>query len=189
METVITVFTGSAHSPARTMQLDQTGVRNSVGHRTVQSASKLVLTAVVLIFLLYLVSLLPGMDRVIPTTSLTFATVVGVIVTVAIVGLLLHLASGLAALTAMVLAGPDAIVEHVASVVHWVVVLAAVLVAHRGIAPAAAPLLDGSMWVYDLAFFLVAVPPLVIIAVRLYYSLDPAAELVADRIAGEPSTD
>ena len=74
--------------------------------------------------------------------------------------------------------------ENVASVVYWIVVLAAVLVAHRGFAGAVVPLFGGNEWLYDVLFFLAALPVLTFMAVRLYENLDPTAELIAEQIAG-----
>jgi len=60
-----------------------------------------------------------------------------------------------------------------------------VLVAHRGLAGVFRPLFGGLAWLYDVAFLLLALPAIAIVAVRLYTSLDPAADLIADRVAGE----
>lgn len=174
------------------MNLDRTAIRESVDRDTVRSVSKLLLAAVSLVFVLYLLTLLPGIDRIVPRTPITFAALVGVIVTIAMVALLLYLAPKLATLTKMTLEGPQVIVENLASVVYWLVVLVAVLVAHSGLAGAVSPLLDGIVWVYDVLFLLVALPAVAVIAVRLYASLGPGADILADTVVGagedEPST-
>ncbi|WP_459192830.1 hypothetical protein [Halosimplex sp. J119] len=166
------------------MNLDTDSLRRALGPDAVESASKIVLGTGALAVVLALASLLPGLDLLIPRAPVTLTAVVGALVTVAVVALLLYLASGLAALTRLALDGPAELVEHVASVVHWLVVLAAILVAHAGLAPAASPLFDDAHWVYDLTFLLLALAPLTIVAVRLYVSIDPLAELVADDVAG-----
>lgn len=164
------------------MNIDTDRLRSAVGPKTVESISKLVLGVGALAFGLALASLLPGLDLLLPRTPVTLAAVLGALATVAVVGLLLYLASGLAAMTRLALDGPAEVVEHVASISHWLVVLAAVLVAHAGLAPALAPLLGEVRWVFDLAFLLLALGPLAVVAVRCYVVLDPLAALVADRV-------
>lgn len=164
------------------MTANRTDLRTAVDRDTLQSAGKLLLATLSLLLVLSLASVLPGIDRLIPGTPVTFVAVVGAIVTVAVVGLLLFLAPALAELVRATLEGPQAVVEDVASIVQLFVVLVAVLVAHRGLAPALAPLLGGLTWVYDLVFLAIALPPLAILAARLYVSLDPMADLLADRI-------
>ena len=156
----------------------------SLDRDAVQSISKLVLATLSLLVLLYLVSVLPGVDRLIPGTPVTVAAIAGAVVTIAIVALLLYLAPALAALVRSTVDGPEAVVDDVAAIVHLFVVLIAVLVAHRGLEPAVAPLLDGVAWVYDVVFFALALPPLAILAARLYVSLDPISELLADKLTG-----
>ncbi|WP_152421091.1 hypothetical protein [Natronolimnohabitans innermongolicus] len=156
----------------------------SLERETVQSITKLVLAALSLLFVLYLVSVLPGVGRFVPGTSVTFAAVIGAVVTLAVVGLLLSLAPALAELVRSAFEGPDDVVDDVASIVHLFVVLAAVLVAHRGLEPAFVGLLEGVTWVYDVVFLALALPPLAILAARLYVSLDPISELLADRVTG-----
>ncbi|WP_206425090.1 hypothetical protein [Halosimplex salinum] len=171
------------------MNLDGDTLRTAVGPQTVESVSKIVLGVGALALVLTLASLLPGLDLLVPRTPVSLAAVVGALATLAVVGLLLYLASGLAALTRLALDGPARVVEHVASVVHWLVVLAAVLVAHAGLAPAVTPLVDGARWVYDAAFLLVALGPLVVVAARLSVAVDPLAKLVAEGVAGERGED
>lgn len=166
------------------MKVDRSSLSDAVDRETARSVSKLLLSAVALAFVLSLVTLLPGVDRFVPETPVTFAALVGAIATVVVVGVLLYLAPQLAALTRLALTGPQSVVENVASVVHWVTVLAAVLVAHSGFAGLVTPFLDGAVWLYDVAFLLLALPPLVFVAARLYVSVDPTAELFADRVAG-----
>lgn len=164
--------------------MNVSNISSSVDRSTVRSASKVLLATVALAFLLYLVTLLPGVDRLVPQTPVTIAALIGALVTVAIVGLLLVAAPRLASLTRMVLDGPRNIVESISSVVFWLVVLAAVLVAHTGLAGVAEPILGGLMWLYDGVFLLLALPAVAAIATRLYLSLDPSAELIAEKVAG-----
>ncbi|PSP71622.1 hypothetical protein BRC79_00125 [Halobacteriales archaeon QH_8_67_27] len=145
------------------MNLDRDTLQNAVEPETVESIGKIVPGVGALAFVVALASLLPGLDLPVPQTPVTLAAVVGALVTVAVDGLLLYLASGPAALTRLALDGPADVVEHVASVVHWLVVLATALVAHAGLAPAVQPLFGGVGWLYDVAFLLAALGPLVVV--------------------------
>src|SRR6056297_1038254 len=112
--------------------MTSTTISDSLDRETVRSASKVLLAGVSLVFVLYLVTLVPGIDRLVPQTPVTFAALASAVVTVVLVTLLLSAAPKLASLARMGLDGPRAVVENVASVVYWLVVLAAVLVAHSG---------------------------------------------------------
>ncbi len=164
-------------------------MRDAVDYQRVRSIGKLLFATLGLLFLLSVVSLLPGIDLFVPNTPLTLFALASAIVTLAVVGLLLYVAPGLARLTRATLGGPDEIVDDVASVVHLLVVLAAVLVAHRGLAPAVTPFLEDATWAYDVTFLLISLPLLAVVASQLYASLDPAADLFADRIAGSSAAD
>lgn len=168
------------------------GIRDAVDESTLRASIRLLLAAVGLVFLLFLVSLLPGLDRLIPQTPVSFAAVVGAVVTLAVVGLLVVLAPMLASLVRVTLAEPKELVEHLASVVLYLVLLVAVLVAHQGLAPAITPFLGDTAWAYDIAFLLLSLPPLAIITVRLYAALDPATDLLTRKVTGssawEPET-
>jgi len=167
------------------MTTDTIGTTDAVDRRTAKSMSKLLLAAISLAFVLYLLSLLPGIGRIVPGAPVTFAAVVGAIGTVVLSALFLAAAPKFASLTRMALDGPVHVVEHVASVVYWLVVLAAVLVAHSGLAGLFVPVFGGLAWLYDVVFLLAALPVVAIIAARLYLALDPGASVIAERIAGE----
>ncbi|WP_123621438.1 hypothetical protein [Halorubrum sp. CSM-61] len=156
----------------------------------VRSASRIAVGALALVGVLYLFTLLPGVDRLVPLTPVTFAAVASAVVTVAVVALLLFAAPKVAALTRAALHRTDAgnrverIAENGAALAYWLVVLAAVLVAHRGLAGAVVPLLDGFEWTYDAAFLLASLVPLAFVVARLTVTVDPLSELVADRVSG-----
>lgn len=171
------------------MNGNSTILRKAVSRREIRSTSKLLLSAAALVFVLYLATLLPGVDRLVPRTPVTFAAVVGAIATLAVVVLLLYTAPKVASLVRLTVEGPRAVVENLASIVHWVVVLAAVLVAHRGLAGITTPLFDGIVWIYDAVFLLIALPVLAVIAARVYVSLDPGADLIADVVVGAEEKD
>ncbi|MFC7135157.1 MULTISPECIES: hypothetical protein [Salinibaculum] len=169
--------------------MTSTTISDSLDRETVRSASKVLLAGVSLVFVLYLVTLVPGIDRLVPQTPVTFAALASAVVTVVLVTLLLSAAPKLASLARMGLDGPRVLVENVASVVYWLVVLAAVLVAHSGLAGLVTPVLDEAVWLYDVAFLLAALPAVAVVAARLYSTLDPGAELVAERVAGGSGAD
>jgi len=171
------------------VNLDRDTLQNAVGPETVESIGEIVLGVGALAFVVALASLLPGLDLPVPQTPVTLAAVVGALATVAVAGLLLYLASGLAALTRLALDGPADVVEHVASVVHWLVVLATALVAHAGLAPAVQPLFGGVGWLYDVTFLLAALGPLVVVAARLSVVVDPLAALVAQGVTHDGDID
>lgn len=156
----------------------------NVGRDTIRSASKLLLAAVSLLFVGYLFTLLPGVGRLIPRTPLSVAVLVGAIATTVVATLLVVAAPKLALVTRRSFTGPRAVVENFASIVYWFVVLAAVLVAHRGMAGALTPFFGDAVWIYDVGFLLMGLPAVVVIAARLYVSLDPLADLLADRAVG-----
>lgn len=160
-----------------------------IDRTTTRWVGKVLLATLSLIVLLSLVSLLPGIDRLIPGSPVTFIALVGAIVTLAIVALLVSLAPKVATLVRSTLDGPRPVVDDVAIISQLLVVFVAIIVGHRGLAPAIVPLLDGIAWMYDLMFFVLALPPLVIVAYHMYGSLDPMAELLADRVTESAADD
>lgn len=163
--------------------------RAAIDRTTIEWVGKVALAVPSLILLTALVSLLPGIDRLIPGSPVTFVAVVSAIVTVAIVALLLSLAPAVATLVRSTLEGPAQVVEDIAAIAQLLVVFIAMIVAHRGLAPAIVPLLDETAWVYDVVFLAFALPPLTILAFRVYVSLDPMAELLAERVTQSASGD
>lgn len=167
------------------MTFDRTTHPESVGRDTARSVSKILLTAVSLVFVLYLATLLPGVDRIVPQTPVTFAAVVGAVVSLVLVALLLYAAPKVASLARLSLQGPQKLVENLVSISYWLVVLAAVFVAHRGLSGAVVPFFEGFAWLYDVVFLLLSLPILAFIVARLCVSVDPGADLLAGRIAGD----
>ncbi|MDZ5810096.1 hypothetical protein U4E84_01840 [Halorubrum sp. AD140] len=161
----------------------------------VRSASRVAIAALALVGVSYLFTLLPGVDRLVPLTPVTFAAVASAVVTAAVVALLLYAAPKVASLTRAALHRTDAaihverIAENGGAMAHWLVVLAAVLVAHRGFAGVVVPLIDGFAWAYDAAFLVASFVPLVFVVARLTVTVDPLSEVVADRVAGSESAD
>lgn len=166
------------------------GIRETVDSDTVQSVSRRLLTAAWVVVVLALLTLVPGIDRVVPQTSVTSIAVLGAVASLAVVGLLLYAAPKVAALVRMALHGPRRVVENIASAAYWLVVLGGVLVAHRGLAGVVVPLLGGRAWLHDTGFLLLAVPVVAVVGTRLYASLGPGSRLLAETVtANESSAD
>ena len=166
-----------------TAMTDNHAALSTLDRETTRQVGKLLLGTLALVVFLSLAWLLPGIGRLVPGTPVTFVAVLGAIVTVAVVSLLLFLAPALASLVRSTLEGPEEVVDDVADVVQVLVVFVAIIVAHRGLAAVIVPLFGGVSWVYDLVFLALAVPPLAIAAARVYVSLDPMAQLLADRVS------
>ncbi|PHQ46310.1 hypothetical protein DJ68_08060 [Halorubrum sp. C3] len=178
------------------MSSNDSAIGTALDRDTVRSTSKLLIGALAVVGVLAVVTLLPGVDRLVPFAPVTFAAVATAVVALAVAGILLYAAPKFALLTRLALgeadaegdARPDRIVENAGGVVHWLVVFGAVLVAYRGVAGVAVPVLNGAAWAYDAAFLFVALVPVVFLVARLTVTVDPLAELVADRVAGEDGT-
>ncbi|EMA64189.1 hypothetical protein C470_01268 [Halorubrum distributum JCM 13561] len=178
------------------MSSNDSAIGTALDRDTVRSTSKLLIGALAVVGVLAVVTLLPGVDRLVPFAPVTFAAVATAVVALAVAGILLYAAPKFALLTRLALgeadaegdARPDRIVENAGGVVHWLVVFGAVLVAYRGLAGVAVPVLNGAAWAYDAAFLFVALVPVVFLVARLTVTVDPLAELVADRVAGDDGT-
>lgn len=166
------------------MNISKTNMQEHIDHDAVRSVSKIVLIAIWIVFVLYLLTLLPGVDRIIPQTAITFEALISAIGTVVLVGLLVFLAPRAANLIRVSSDGPTRVIENLASATYWFVLLVAVLVAHRGFAGVILPYVGGFDWVYDLLFLLVALPAVIFMGARLYASLGPSSELLADKLVG-----
>ena len=166
------------------MNISRSNLTGSVDRETIKAITKLCLAAVSLIAVLYLVTLLPGIDRIVPQTPVTFVAIVGAIATVVLVGLLVHLAPKLALLVTLSLDGPKEVIEHAASVMYWLVLLVAVLVAHRGFAGVITPFLNGATWIYDAIFLVIALPLVIVIGARLFANLEPSSAYLAEVFVG-----
>lgn len=166
------------------MNAERIQLSETVDRRTVRTVSKLLLNAGASVFVLGLVSVVPGVGRLASQTPVTFQAVVAAVAAAVAAGVLVYLAPLFASLTRNALQGPTQVVDDVASVVHWVAVFAAVVVAHAGFAGVAAQLVADALWLYDLAFLLLALPVVAVVATRLYVTLGPGADVLADRFVG-----
>lgn len=160
-------------------RLTQSGV---LEYKTIHRVSKLFLLALWVVVVTFLVTMIPGFDRIVPQTPVTLAALFSAIATIVLISILVYLAPNAANLLRMSFDGPNPIIEHFASVLYWGIILAAILVGYRGFAGITLPILDGAVWIYDVLFLLIALPVVVIIAARLYVTLDPGADYVANTV-------
>lgn len=160
-------------------------VRESIDPDELRPVVYELLVLVAMLAVLGLSTLLPGTDRTIPTLSVTGREVIVATGTVAVVVWLAHSAPSIAALTRSILVGPDQLVDDAGRIVAAVVTFVAILVAYRGLAGLVIPSLVArdSVWAYDLAFLVVALGPLAVIANRLRRNLDVVADLVTGELA------
>ena len=179
------------------MRSNDTAVRSALDRDAVRSASRLLIAAFAVVGVLAVVTLLPGIDRLVPFAPVTFAAAATAVVALAVAGILLYAAPKFALLTRLTLGGrtddgatpPNRVAENAGGIAYWLVVFGAVLVAYRGLAGVAVPLLGGAAWAYDAAFLFVALVPVVFLVARVTVTVDPLADAVADRVAGDENAD
>lgn len=171
------------------MNVDSDTVRSSLGRNRIESISKAIIAIVSVLFLAYLVQFVPGTEHLVPASSIDGGHVIGAGLTLVVVGLLVYLSSALARLLELVLDGPPVLTDSVISIIRWLVLLSAVVVAHSGLEPLADSVLGGLSWAFDVAALFVAIPALLVIAFRLYVGLDPAARYLAATVTGTSESD
>lgn len=175
------------------MSSNDSAIGTALDRDTVRSTSRLLIGALAVVGVLAVVTLLPGVDRLVPFAPVTFAAVATAVVALAVAGVLLYAAPKFALLTRLALGDADAegdaradrIAENAGGMAYWLVVFGAVLVAYRGLAGVAVPVLNDAAWAYDAAFLFVALVPVVFLVARLTVTVDPLADLVADRVTEE----
>ena len=165
------------------MSIETIGNRIETVRPTKQTFAKLTIGALALVVILAIVSLLPAIDHVVPDLQQWVAILASGIIAMAIAGILVVLAPVLGRETTLAVDGPDQFTDDLGSIVYWGIILAAVLVLHRGFTPAAEAILDGWAILYDVMFLLVAIPPLLIVILRLHFCLDPLADRLTDRVS------
>ena len=165
--------------------LDETAVR-----RIVRTA----LALAGLLFLLGLLAVLPGVDRLLAGLSVSLEALVLAAATALVVGALVRVAPSVERVVAGSLDGPEGAVADAAASAKLVVGFAAVVVAYRGFAAAVTPLfrafdLGG---VYHLGFLVAGLAVLAALARRLYRCWEPVTDLATGRVlaaAGDGSRD
>jgi ABC-type amino acid transport system permease subunit len=133
-----------------------------------------------LLFLLGLLAVLPGVDRLLAGLAVSLEALVLAVATALVVGALLRVAPVVERVVEGALDGPKGAVGHAAAGAKLLVGFVAVTVAYRGFAPAVAPTFrafDGG-GLYHLGFLLAGLAVLASLARRLYRCWDPVTRLV-----------
>lgn len=131
--------------------------------------------------------LLPGTARALPGTEVTIGGLVTALGTLGIVASLVVGAPQLRETIDALLIGPSTVVSAAAAIGQYLAIFIAVVFAYHGFAPVLRPVLT-VQWVYDLAFLLLALGPLALVARHFYRAIDPLVAflvtlLVDDRAA------
>lgn len=165
-------------------RVDRKRIVEAVDPETVRPVVKLLLGAAAVVFLLGLVSLLPGVDRIVPETPITFLAVATAVVTVTLAGILVTVARPVEELVYEAAAGPDAVRLRTAVIAKHLVVLTAVLVAYHGFAGVMVPFLavTDSVWLYDVGFLVLALVPTAFVAYYASRALDPSAAYLTEQL-------
>lgn len=136
------------------------------------------------LIVLGLLSLLPGLDVVWDGVPISADAILIALGTYLVAGALVAVSRRLEALVAESLDGPERVVADAAASAKYLFVFVALLIAYRGFAPAFVPVTAefSAEWGYHLGFMLLALLPVMLIAARLYRSLDPMAELLTREV-------
>jgi hypothetical protein len=136
-------------------------------------------------------TLLPGVDRTVPGLAVTIRELVVATGTVAVVVWLAHSIPAVAALVRSSLVGPDDLVADAGRIAGALVAFLAVLVAYHGLAGVLLPAFGArdAVWAYDLAFLVVGLVPIAVIANRLRCNLDEVTDLATAAIASARDRD
>lgn len=155
----------------------------------VTSLIKLVLAVVALLVFLVLISLTPGIDRLIPGLPITYAAIIGAFVTLVIVGVLLRIATTSRTVVKKFRTSVEGVTDQFAGIIFWTIVFVAVVIAYEGFGPALEPILVESelLWMYDATFFILGIISLAVIGFRVLYLLDPLSELIVRKLRANGS--
>ena len=163
---------------------DRLEIAPAVTEDTVRRIVKATHVIVAAAFLLVLVSLLPGIDRLLAVASLSITTVLLAVGTLVVAGALLAVAPTVETFVRQSLTGPESIVDDAAAIARYLVWFAVALIGYRGFYPLFSPAFDGfgAWWVYDAVFLLIGIVPVALIARRLYDSFDPITNLLTREV-------
>lgn len=148
--------------------------------RALRKATSAVLGGLAIIVVLFLLSLLPGLNA----TGDTFTALANGVLAVSIAAVLGYVAMVIPWYVRSAFDGPREVREPGVTATVWTLVLAAVLTLHRGFVPLVT-LVDGPMWLYDGLFLLVALVPVAFVARALWEMVDPAASYLTGRLTDE----
>jgi hypothetical protein len=168
----------------------RTGV-DVVDETRLVSAVKLLLVVGALFVTWVMVTNLPGAAALVPSTEVSYAALLGALVTLGVVAVLGYVAVTVEPLVESALTGPADLVSDAASLVEHLVLFVAVVTAYRGFEPVVDPSLDavGLAWAYHLLFLALALVPTAVVAVRMYANVDELATLLAGRVTDDGTDD
>lgn len=152
---------------------------------TVRSVVKLGIVVAAIVFMIFLGRSIPGIDRLMGVAPISTAIVIRLVLALAIAGMLVTVAPLLARVGTLLVDGPPRLTEQLSSLFHWSIVLVPIIVAHRGIALAIDAVAPGWILVFDVVGLLIAVAPLSIVALPLYFSVDPVTDATIERLTAE----
>lgn len=157
----------------------------------VTSLIKLGIAAVALLVFLVLISLVPGIDRLIPGLPVTYAAMISAFVTLAIVIVLFRFAATTRSAIQNFRTSIEGVANEVAAIFYWTIAFLGVVIAYEGFAPSIEPLAIESdvLWAYDGAFFVLGIITLAILGYHCLRLLDPLAELIVLKIRSDGTSD
>lgn len=156
------------------MTLNRMAVSRSLDRHHVRWITKIVLLTGILGLLLGILSMLPGIGRLIH--GITLLSIVVAMASIAVAAMLVSQAATIATKSRGLLT--TQLADDLASLVHWGVVMAALLVLYRGLEP----LFGGLGLIYEVVFLALTLPPVAIIAARLLFMIDPVTDIILDRL-------
>ncbi|WP_247730130.1 hypothetical protein [Halovivax limisalsi] len=147
--------------------------------RAIRTTTTVVLGGLSVLVVLFLLSLLPGVDA----AGRAFAALGSGVLGVALAATIGYLALVLPRRVRTAFDLPRDVRVPAASALTWALTLVAILTLHRGLASLYG-LLDGPTLLYDGPFFLLAIGPVALVARALWRLIDPAASLLSRKLAG-----
>lgn len=137
--------------------------------------------------LLPLVAVLPGVDRLLAGLAVSPWAILLAVVTLLVVGSLLRVAPVVERGVAEAIDGPERVVANAAAGAKLLVGFVAVVLAHRGFAPAVTPTFRAFdvVGLYHLGFLVVGLFVLGAFVRRLYHCWQPLTDLLTERFARE----
>ena len=157
----------------------------------VRSLAWLVFVAAALLFLLGLSRVVPGAEHALPAIEMTVGDLSAAIVSIALVLLLISVATRVRLIIRREWSERTEIAIPVAGIAHWTIIYGAVIIAYEGLHGAVYSLTVETplLWIYDAGFFMLGVIILLLIAYQMVRVLDPLAQLCSNRFSSRSTDD
>lgn len=144
---------------------------------------KLGVALIALYFLRFIVGFLPGLGALeLPATFISLQDIATAAITAVMVAILVKFAMEMEPKLKSVLSGPTDIVADFVDIVKYLVFLIAIVLAYGGFAGIWYGLPLTIPFLYDLVFFVAAVIPTILIAVKLFTNLDEITDLLTEQV-------